>query len=366
MKKLFILLVVIITTSLIMALSISCAKTATTTTTPAPPKTINLIFGGFDPKGSFLDTNFYSIVFAELEKRTNGKVHVETHWNGELVGFADAWPGVVNGTVDMAQTFTSHIQGRFMLDQMFTMTSYDSYCYRSTTLYNELYNQFPEMAGQYSDVHPVWIGMIDYALLGNANSRAINTMGDAKGLKCVAAGGLADERQKAIGMVPTGIGPGDVYTGLERGTIDVCGANMWVLQSFKWWETMKSVTLVPMYRNVMALPMNIVKWNSLPDDVKKVFNDMNPWITNLWENETLKAYQDGKATCQQQLGLQLITLTPAETARWAALDQPIIDKMLASIASEGFPAQKIWEAYKAGETKYRGEEYINQVLSFSP
>ena len=73
---------------------------------------ITLVFTSHNSGSGFWKTNVIEPYFIELEKRTNGRVKVEQHWNGELVNLMDAYDAMVKGVVDLAEYFPSMLQGK--------------------------------------------------------------------------------------------------------------------------------------------------------------------------------------------------------------------------------------------------------------
>jgi TRAP-type C4-dicarboxylate transport system substrate-binding protein len=77
--------------------------------------------------------------------------------------------------------------------------------------------------------------------------KPVRSLNDAKGLKIRTAGGAQTEWVKLLGAVPVSVPIGDVYSGLERGSLDCTLTDPTNLdKGNKFWEVAKSVTLLPM------------------------------------------------------------------------------------------------------------------------
>jgi TRAP-type C4-dicarboxylate transport system substrate-binding protein len=54
----------------------------------------------------------------EVEKRTNGKVHINLHYAGTLTPADKCYDGVVNGISDLGMSCLSYTMGRFPLSEV--------------------------------------------------------------------------------------------------------------------------------------------------------------------------------------------------------------------------------------------------------
>jgi TRAP-type C4-dicarboxylate transport system substrate-binding protein len=97
--------------------------------------------------------------------------------------------------------------------------------------------------------------------------------------------------------------------------------------------------------------MNLKTWNSLPPDIQKIFEDLDPWLTE----ELIKvdvgyiAMVIGKA---KEMGHTFITPTPAEMELWREAVQPVHDKWIADNEAKGLPAKKVYKEAKKLIKKY--------------
>jgi TRAP-type C4-dicarboxylate transport system substrate-binding protein len=87
--------------------------------------------------------------------------------------------------------------------------------------------------------------------------------------------------------------------------------------------------------------MNMDRWNSLPDDVKKVMDDLRveqaEWTGNYMDNHVKESIEWSKKTYQ----VEFIELPPNEKSKWDAKLQSITEKWISDTKSKGFPAEQI-------------------------
>jgi TRAP-type C4-dicarboxylate transport system substrate-binding protein len=85
--------------------------------------------------------------------------------------------------------------------------------------------------------------------------------------------------------------------------------------------------------------MNLKKWNALPKDIQKTFEDVSrEWIDvhgKAWDTSDA----DGRAFTLS-LGNQIIELTPKEAARWKKAVRPAINEYIKDTEAKGLKAKK--------------------------
>jgi TRAP-type transport system periplasmic protein len=77
-----------------------------------------------------------------------------------------------------------------------------------------------------------------------------------------------------LGAEPVTLPPSDIYLALERGTVE---GFTWPVYdgfiNFGWQEVSKFMVAHPLYRNGTSIAVNLRKWNTLPEDAKKIMLD---------------------------------------------------------------------------------------------
>ena len=88
--------------------------------------------------------------------------------------------------------------------------------------------------------------------------------------------------------------------------------------------------------------MNMDVWNKLPDDIHKIFMDLQPWI----QDEVIKvdtAEQERGIAQAEEMGHRMIYLTPEEIQLWTKATAPARDKWVAEMEAKGLPGKAIFE-----------------------
>lgn len=167
------------------------------------------------------------------------------------------------------------------------------------------------------------------------------TLADFKGMRVRALGGLGDA-MKNLGAVPTSVPPTEVYTSMERGTVDaVSFPTTYAHASYKSYEigSWYTTNLAP---GTVACPtlINRNAWSQLPPQYQKLMLELRPRV----RDALITAYHqaDEKNIPLFKRKLTFITYTPAELAEFRKLGaQPVWDKWVADMTAKGIPAKEL-------------------------
>lgn len=132
----------------------------------------------------------------------------------------------------------------------------------------------------------------------------------------------------ALGAIPVVLPTGEIYTALERGTVDGIGFSVAGVRAAGWHKLLKSWIEPPMYWTSTYVIMNLPKWNSLPPDAQSTLMT----ITVAYEKEsfdTFKAAADKEKEEFVKAGMKPIKLEgaaakayvdAAHDSMWARID----------------------------------------------
>jgi TRAP-type transport system periplasmic protein len=182
----------------------------------------------------------------------------------------------------------------------------------------------------------------------------VHNLGQLKGLQLRASGGVA-EVVKALGGTPVGMPQSETPEALQKGVVKGAVSSLETLMDFKYAELCRYVTIFngPIYP--FAVVMNMAKWNSLPDDVKKVFDDLRveqaEWTGKYMDDHVNKSIEWSK----KNYNVEIYTLPSAEMALWNDKMAPIVAKWVEDANAKGLPGQAIVDDMKAFAKKYEGK-----------
>ena len=171
--------------------------------------------------------------------------------------------------------------------------------------------------------------------------KPVRALADLKGLKIRVSGATAVKMGRALGFTPVSMPMGDLYLGLEKGVIDGVALPTEILISRRLGEVTKYVTDIDLGHDTFFVVMNQQSWDRLPADVKKVFDRLSgDWAVDFTGKAWDKFDHEAKAKVKAS-GIEFISLSPEENARWKQLLEPIKDEYAAELDAKGLPGTKV-------------------------
>lgn len=218
----------------------------------------------------------------------------------------------------------------------------------ATRVANDFYNQFKpkELEG----VKVLYIHAHGPGILHTI--KPVKTIADLKGMK-IRSTGLSAKVVEALGGVPVAMPQGGTYEALQKGVVDGTMTPIETLKGWKQAEVVKNTTDCNSvgYTTAMFVVMNLSKWNALPKDIQKVFED----VSKEWIDVHGKAWDDLDAEGRQytvSLGNKIIPLSKEENARWKKAVSPIIDEYVKTADDKGMPGKKAVKEVESLIKKY--------------
>ena len=203
---------------------------------------------------------------------TNGRVKMEVHTGGELVGVLEEYPSAGVGALDFGIGCPCYAMSRsyaspFYCDSPGNVSGTEKivWLYHGGGLeilqdiFKKTYNAV---------VFPFAIQTAEVFLYTN---KEIKTLADVKGLKMRAAGLRADIMQSLGGSLVV-LGASEVIPSMERGVIDAFEvSNIALGQEVGYLEAAKYLYFTPRKTNhsVLLVAFNQKKWNTFPKDIQE-------------------------------------------------------------------------------------------------
>jgi TRAP-type C4-dicarboxylate transport system substrate-binding protein len=180
-----------------------------------------------------------------------------------------------------------------------------------------------------------------YEFIGKG--KAPNTLADFKGMRVRAIGGIGDA-MKNIGAVPTSVPATEVYTSIERGTVEAASfPSTYAHAAYKIHEVGSWFT-TNLSPGTQACPtlINRNAWAQIPAQYQKLFEEARPKV----KQALVKAYgaADEKNLPLFKRRLTFVTYTPAELAKFHQVGaKPVWDAWVAEMSAKGIPARELFD-----------------------
>ncbi|MBW1891347.1 MAG: TRAP transporter substrate-binding protein [Deltaproteobacteria bacterium] len=281
----------------------------------------------------------------EVEKRTNGKVVINTFPGSTLLGPKDMMDGVIAGTADIGNLCQAYQPGRFVLSNATALPLGIPNARVGSMVLWDLYRKY-----NFEPFNKVKVLTMFTTAPSNIMSKVpIRNLNDIQGVSLRASGGAA-QILKVWGANQIGMPMSATPEALQKGTVQGLFSSLEVMKDFKFAELCKYVTMTQTPIYPFAVVMNMEKWNSLPKDVQKVMEDLGTeqaeWTGTYMDKIALESVAWSKAN----QGVEFIE--PSDKAQWDKKLEPIVDAWIAKKEKEGVPAKEIVADIRALIKKY--------------
>ncbi|MCF8481653.1 MAG: TRAP transporter substrate-binding protein [Rhodospirillum sp.] len=339
-------------TRLFVSALVACGLLGTATLAKAEDPIV-LKMSHFLPSSHPSQTDFLEPWAKELEARAKGRVKVEIYSAGSAFGnVANQLDQVKAGVIDIAHGLSGIPRGRLprtlIMDMPFLVKTADA---ASKTLW-DLYAD--------GDIAPEYEGLKVLALhahnagLIHTRDKPVSTMEDLAGLRLRTPSQAVSMMLEQLGATPVGMPPTEVYAALQKGVIDGNAFTYEAVHSFKLHEVLKHHLDAKAYTTTFFFVMNKRKYDSLPEDIRAVIDDMSgaPLVAKFggWWTK----WDEAGKTDIIAAGNTVTPLSDAERAKWREALAPMIDAYLTVAEEQGaenaraiyVKAQKLVEKYE--------------------
>jgi TRAP-type C4-dicarboxylate transport system substrate-binding protein len=272
-----------------------------------------------------------------IEQRAGGRVKITLYPEGTLTSVPQTYDAVVKGIADMGQGSFSFNRGRFPLTELLDLPLGLRSSYEGAQLANAFYKKFQPK--ELSDVKVLFLVMTPPNLF--QTNKRVKTVDDLKGLKTRVPGGTAAEVVSAFRAAPVAMPMGDAYDAMRKGIVQAVMCAYEPLEMRSLADVVKfSVENFEAGLGVSGfVVMNKTKWNKLPPDIQKIFQDTADEymekVAQAWDKQEQRAKRFAK-----QKGVEVITLSKEEEARSAQMVKPVLDKYVKDKTALGLPAKE--------------------------
>jgi TRAP-type C4-dicarboxylate transport system substrate-binding protein len=318
-------------------------------------RTIELNFSNFY-SSTHLVTKVFEKWAAEVAKRTDGRVKV-TFFNGSsLAKMPETYDMVRTGSVDIGSLIPTYQAAIFPVSSVVNIPFTLNGPRQGGAAMWPFYQNTPEMKAEYSKVKPIMMFTGDVKNIHTTN-KLIKTLADLKGVRIACGAGLDVKVLNALGATPVqNTNLADTYLSLEKGTVDGVYYPWAILKSLKMTDLLSYHTTAGMAVVPVAVIMNLQKWNSLPPDIQKVFEDLAHSVSALC-GVTLEGYSKTIEDEEKNRGEEIYFVPKAEKEKWIKAVQSIEDEWRDMVRKKGTNPEGILKKFKQATDKYEDASY---------
>lgn len=271
----------------------------------------------------------------EIAKRSFGRVQIRLFSGGILTKADQCYSGVVDGISDIGMSSFAYTRGRFPLLEGLDLPLgyYDGIS--ATRVANEMLAKYQPK--ELKSTHILFLHAHGPGVL--ASRKPVRSLKDAEGLSCRGTG-FSAKIVDLLGGNSIGMPQNDTYEALQKGVVEATLCPIETLKGWKQGEVISYVTKTPAigYTTAMFVTMNLQRWNSLPPEIKKIFED----VSLEYIDKHGKAWNDADNDAVkmiEEMGKETIVLTEEETQKWQEKVRPILDLYADNAEARGLPGK---------------------------
>ncbi|MHA6346803.1 TRAP transporter substrate-binding protein [Roseivivax sp. CAU 1761] len=279
-----------------------------------------------------------------VEEQSEGRIAIEHYPSMQLGGTPPQLiDQVIDGVADIVWTVAGYTPGRFPRAEVFELPFTVSDAEPASRAYWTLAEE-TMMDEDFKDfkVLGVWVhgpGVI------HAN-RPIEQVSDLNGLKLRAPTRTTNTMFERLGATPVGMPVPAIPESLSKGVVDGAVIPWEVVGALKVQELVDNHTEFGpemLYTTSFIFAMNKDKYESLPDDLKKVIDDNSGLEFSAFAGKTQQASDAPEREKAVAAGNNIITLTDEQIAPWKEAAAPTIDAWIEEMEGRGIEGQALYD-----------------------
>ncbi len=294
----------------------------------------------------------------DVRLMSNGRLYIHVYAGGELVPALQVFDAVSNGVVEMGHGSPYYWAGKVPEAQFFSSVPFgmtakgmNAWLYNAggLELWNEVYKPFNLIALPMGNTG---------VQMGGWFNKQINSMEDIQGLR-MRIPGLGGKVFKKAGGNPVLMAGSEIYTALERGTLD---ATEWVAPFHDMRLGLNRAAKYYYYPGwhepgtVFELMINKAKWSLLPKDLQKIVETAaaanSEWIYAQMEFHNQEALKE----LRTKQNVQIIEFPKEVLSEFKRLTKETLDEEAA--ANPKF--KQVYDAYETFRDSYEGWDELSE------
>lgn len=282
----------------------------------------------------------------QIEEDSNGRLKVEIYPSSTLSKPDNTYDATVKGVVDIGVQIPGYVNGRFPLTEITQLPGLSTSSSQLNCILQTLYDD-KVISGEYDDTHQLFMMAAGPGVLHSVD-KVIEKPEDMVGLRMRGPSTIAINIIEAAGGTPVGLPAPDQYNALQRGVIDGVSFTWDGVGAFRLNELLNTHTDIPLYSPAIFATMNKDKYESLPDDLKKVIDDnsgaaMSRRAGEVFDSEDAKYKEEALAK-----GDTIIEIPdPLNDPRWKDLLKSETEKYLSELKEKGVDADSVYQKAQA-------------------
>ncbi|MFT6656780.1 MAG: TRAP-type C4-dicarboxylate transport system substrate-binding protein [Marinomonas primoryensis] len=259
------------------------------------------------------------VFFPAVERESEGRLKIETHWDGELAIAYDALPSLSTGKTDISVIVPEYKSKEMPLHQIFKGFPVGPSGDQQVAFFREVFDTIPEFNQELNDnnIRPIFLSTGFPA--GFFGTKSLPNLQQIKQQKWRSASFWHLDFLKSAGAEPVKMhwGP-EVYDALSDGRLDGILVNIDSAYNLDLHKTAKHslISKKLWLGHLYIIAINNDVWEKLEDKDKQAFNRAAEYAYGLLGDAMDKSYAEMVSTIKHE-GNSVRELTDAEIQTWA-------------------------------------------------
>lgn len=285
-----------------------------------------------------------------VEEQSGGRIEVQIFPSMQLGGKPpQLFDQARDGIVDISWTLLGYTPGRFPIAEVFELPFMSGTAVQTTAALQEFQAKY--LGDELAQVHTLVLHAPS-AYKFHMTGAPIASLDDLRGRKVRAPSRAMTDALNALGATAVGMPVPEVAQALTTGVIDGAVLPWEVVGSLRVEEIARAHSEVGaenggMATSVMALVMNQAKYDSLPDDLKKVIDETSGAALAKLAGEAFDRVEASERQKYLDAGAQINVIPADQLQPWRDATQPVIDAWVKARNDAGQDGQAMLDDARA-------------------
>lgn len=306
--------------------------------------TVELKFGSIFAPDHVQNKDTFSTFKDEVEELTDGRVTFQVHPGGALGEADEALDNITTGMMDLGGSLQGYNAGKFDTHSVLHLPFLAGGSGKELSIVaQKLYDEFPEIQEEYSDVKPLWVHAADpYAII--TKGKEVKTFEDVKGLKLRTPSVEAGEMIESWGATPVSISAPEIYDAMQKGVIDGGVLPIAAIKDFNIPDIVDHVAIGNFNTSLFYVLANKNSWEKISVKDQKLIEEN--LLGEPMAEKAGEAFDMQKELAEEEAleaDVEFYELPKEEIDKFKIASNPLIDEWIKNMDKKGIDGQEIYD-----------------------
>jgi TRAP-type transport system periplasmic protein len=274
---------------------------------------------------------------------TKGKVEIKVYAVGNVGNANEQFDLARKGTADIAYALHDYTPGRFPMTEVFELPFMITKAETTAIVMWNTYQKYPDFQKEYKDVKVLALFCHPAGQFFTAN-RPISKISDFKGLKLRTVNPFVSSALVIFGATPVQQPVIETRKSIEEGKIDGTAIPWEGVFIFRLDDLLRFVTITNFYTETMMIVMNKNKFDSLPDDIKKVIDENSGLSLSTECGNVFDSTEEPYREQALKKGIIEFKLNQKDIKKLEALTLPLRMRWVKDMESKKLPGKEVFKS----------------------